>query len=80
MHKQTTDLCKVSQECNALHSFAQTHLISQNSIDALVVQVGQPIHALIDWENKVNAKTMQLTPLNKRCTKICDSIDLHIKA
>ena len=33
------------EERNALYSLAQAHLVSQYAIDALIVQVGQPVHA-----------------------------------
>lgn len=36
----------MSQERDALYSLAQSHLICQNAIDTLVIQVGQPVHAL----------------------------------
>ena len=39
-------LSQMGQESNALHGLPQTHLISQDPIDALVVQTGQPVHAL----------------------------------
>lgn len=32
-------------ECNALYCLPQSHLVSQDPIDALVIEIGQPIHA-----------------------------------
>ena len=39
-------LSEVSQQRDALYGLAKAHLISQNAIDALVIEVGQPIHTL----------------------------------
>ena len=36
----------MSQERDTLYGLAQSHLICQNAIDSLVIQVGQPVHAL----------------------------------
>lgn len=38
-------LCQVCHECNTLHCLPKSHLVSQNPIDALVIEVSQPIHA-----------------------------------
>jgi hypothetical protein len=35
MAKHTIFLCDEAQKCNGLNSFAKTHLISKNSVDAL---------------------------------------------
>ena len=43
----------MSQKGNGLNCFSQAHLISQNAVDALVVEVGQPVHPL-----KTNNQTL----------------------
>lgn len=36
----------MSQERDTLYGLAKSHLICQNAIDALVIEVGQPVHPL----------------------------------
>ena len=40
------DLGKVSKERDTLDGFTETHLIGQDSVDTLVIEIGQPIHSL----------------------------------
>ena len=39
-------LSQMCHEGDALHCLTQTHLVGQNPVDALVVQVSQPVHPL----------------------------------
>lgn len=41
-----THLSQMCHESDALYCLAKSHLISKNTIDTLVIQVGQPVHAL----------------------------------
>ena len=45
----TTHLGQVCEEGDALNGLPETHLVCQYAVDALVVQVGNPVHALIDF-------------------------------
>ena len=36
----------MSHERHALYSLSQAHLIGQDPVDALVVEIGQPVHSL----------------------------------
>ena len=42
----TPHLSQVCQKCNTLNRLSKTHFIGQYSIDALIIQVHQPVHAL----------------------------------
>ena len=45
MSSEWGNLSKMCQQRDGLQSLAQTHFISQNTIDALLVQVDEPVHA-----------------------------------
>jgi len=40
------------QKRNTLNRLSQTHFISQYSIDALIIQIRQPIHTLTEHNHK----------------------------